>query len=103
MTLSGASSVTAVLIIAFGVFVMYTRFKNWFSSNLPIIFYLVFFSFMRSFDGVIPFWLMCASFGLALILRFEFMNNGFSKFIKFAELGTLGTMLYLSSTLVVRF
>ena len=48
MNLSNASSVTAVLIIAFGVFVMYTQWKNWFDSNLPIIFYVVFFGFMQS-------------------------------------------------------
>ncbi len=48
MNLSNAASVTAVLIIAFGVFVMYTQWKNWFDSNLPIIFYVVFFGFMRN-------------------------------------------------------
>ena len=52
MNLSNASSVTAVLLIAFGVFVMYTQWKNWFDSNLPIIFYVVFFGFMQSIDGV---------------------------------------------------
>ena len=51
MNLSNASSVTAVLLIAFGVFVMYTQWKNWFDSNLPIIFYVIFFSFMQSIDG----------------------------------------------------
>ena len=56
MNLSGTSSITAVLIIAFGLFVMYTQWKNWFDSNLPIIFYVVFFSFTESIDGgVVPF------------------------------------------------
>ena len=104
MILSNASSVTAVLLIAFGVFVMYTQWKNWFDSNLPIIFYVVFFSFMQSIDaGVVPFWLIIAGFGMTLILRFEFMNTGFTRLVKFLELGALGTMLYLSSTLLIRF
>jgi hypothetical protein len=104
MLLSTASSVTAVLLIAFGVFVMYTQWKNWFDSNLPIIFYVAFFSFTESIDaGVIPFWLMVAGFGMALVLRFEFMNTGFTRVVKFLELGTLGTLLYLSSTMLIRF
>ena len=92
------------MLIAFGVFVMYTQWKNWFDSNLPIIFYVGFFSFMQSVDaGVVPFWLIIAGFGMTLILRFEFMNTGFTRLVKFLELGALGTMLYLSSTLLIRF
>jgi hypothetical protein len=103
MTLSNASSVTAVLIIAFGVFVMYTQWKNWFDNNFSVIFYVVFFLFMKSIDGIVPNWLMLGGFGLALILRFEFMNNGFTKVVKYLELGALGTMLYLSGSMLVRF
>lgn len=103
MNLSNASSVTAVLIIGFGLFVMYIQWKNWFDSNLTLIFYVVFFTFMRSIDGVVPFWLTCAGFGLALLLRFEFMNTGFTRVIKYLELSALGAMLYLSSTMLVRF
>jgi hypothetical protein len=103
MYLSNAASVTAVLLIGFGVFVMYTQWKNWFDSNLTIIFYVLFFGFMKSIDGVVPFWLMCAGFGLAMVLRFEFMNTGFTRIVKFLELGTLGAMLYLSSTMLIRF
>jgi len=103
MNLSNASSVTAVLIIAFGVFVMYTQWKNWFDNNFSVIFYVVFFTFMKSIDGVVPTWLMISGFGLAMVLRFEFMNNGFTKVIKYLELGALGTMLYLSTTMLIRF
>jgi hypothetical protein len=103
MTLSNAAAVTAVLIIGFGVFVMYTQWKNWFDNNLAIIFYVIFFSFMKTVDGVVPSWLVFTGFGLALILRFEFMNTGFTKFIKYLELGTLGCMLYLSSTMLIHF
>jgi hypothetical protein len=102
MNLSNVSSVTAVLLIAFGLFVMYTQWKNWFDSNLPIIFYVVFFTFMQSIDGVVPFWLIATGFGLALVLRFEFMNTGLTRVVKFLELGALGTMLYLSSTMLIR-
>ena len=103
MHLSSASSVTAVLIIAFGLFVMYTQWKNWFESNLSIIFYVIFFLFMKSVDGIVPSWLLLAGFGLALLLRFEFMNTGFTRVVKYLELGALGAMLYLSTTMLIRF
>lgn len=104
MALSNASSVTAVLIIAFGVFVMYTQWKNWFDSNLSVIFYVVFFMFMKGVDAsVVPNWLMLAGFGLAMVLRFEFMNTGLTRVVKYLEIGALGAMLYLSSTLLIRF
>ncbi len=103
MNLSNAASVTAILIIAFGLFVMYTQWKNWFDSNLPIIFYVVFFGFMQSIDGGVPFWLICVGFGLALVLRFEFMNTGLTRVVKFLEMGALGAILYLSTTMLVRF
>jgi hypothetical protein len=103
MNLSNASSVTAILLIGFGLFIMYTQWKNWFDSNLTIIFYVLFFGFMQSVDGTVPFWLMCTGFGLAMILRFEFMNSGFTRVIKFLELGALGAMLYISTTMVVSF
>ena len=102
MNLSNASSVTAVLLIGFGIFVMYTQWKNWFDSNLPIIFYVIFFAFIQSVDGAVPFWLICAGFGLALVLRFEFMNSGLTQVVKYLELGALGAMLYLSSTMLIR-
>lgn len=104
MNLSNASSVTAVLIIAFGVFVMYTFWKNWFDSNLSVIFYVVFFMFMKGIEAAaVPSWLIITGFGLALVLRFEFMNTGFTRFVKYLELGALGVMLYLSATMLIRF
>lgn len=102
MNFSAASSVTAILIIALGVFVMYTRMKNWFDSNVPIIFYVVFLMYMGSLGDHVPFWLSCAAFGLGLMLRFEFMNAVATRIVKFLELGALGTMLYLSTTAVLR-
>lgn len=102
MHVSGASQVTLGLLILFGLFVAYTRIKNWFDSNLPIIFYIVLIAYMQSTEGAVPFWLIGAGLALALILRFEFMNNGFTRVVKFLELGTLGVMLYLSTGMLLQ-
>jgi hypothetical protein len=102
MQLSGASEVTLGLLILFGLFVVYTRLKNWFDSNLPIIFYVVLIAYMHRTDGSVPFWLIGTGLALALILRFEFMNNGFMRVVKFLELGALGGMLYLSTGMLLQ-
>jgi hypothetical protein len=100
MHVTGASQVTLGLLILFGLFVIYTRFKNWLQSNVPIFFYILLFAYMQN-DGSVPFWLFCAGFALALMLRFEFMNNGFTRFVKFLEVSTLGVMLYLSAGMLL--
>ena len=100
MHVSGASQVTLGLLILFGLFVVYTRFKNWFQSNIPIFFYIVLFAYMQN-DGSVPLWLICTGFALALLLRFEFMNNGFTRVVKFLELSALGVMLYLSASMLL--
>jgi hypothetical protein len=100
MHVTGASQVTLGLLILFGLFVIYTRFKNWLQSNVPIFFYILLFAYMQN-DGSVPFWLICAGFALALMLRFEFMNNGFTRFVKFLEVSTLGVMLYLSAGMLL--
>ena|SRR5579859_3778615 len=96
MHLSGASEITLGLLILFGLFVVYTRMKNWLDSNVPVLFYILFLAYMQSNDGSVPFWLSCVGCGLALMLRFEFMNTAFTKGVKFLELSALAVMLYLS-------
>jgi hypothetical protein len=98
---SGATEVTLGLLILFGLFVAYTRMKNWLDSNVPIIFYVLLILFMQANEGSVPFWLICAGCGLALMLRFEFMNAAFTKGIKFLEMSALAVMLYLSFNMLI--
>jgi hypothetical protein len=100
MHLSGASAVTLGLLILFGLFVIYTRLKNWLDSNLPIFFYIFLFAYMQN-DSSVPLWLMCTGLALGLILRFEFMNNGFTRVVKFLEVSALGVMIYLSAGMLL--
>jgi hypothetical protein len=101
MHLSSASEVTLGLLIVFGLFVVYTRLKNWLDSNVPIIFYVLLVGFMQSNDGAVPFWLACIGCALALVLRFEFMNAGVTRAVKYLELSALAVMLYLSASMLI--
>jgi hypothetical protein len=101
MHVSGASQISLGLLILFGLFVVYTRFKNWLQSNVPIFFYILLIAYMQSNEGAVPFWLICIGFALGLMLRFEFMSNGFTRVVKFLELSALGVMLYLSASMLI--
>ena len=101
MHITSDAAVTTGLLVAFALFVIYIRLKNWFDSNVPIFFYIILIGYMASIDGAIPFWLTCAGFGLTLILRFEFMNTGFTRAVKFLEIGALAAMIYLSVGMIL--
>ncbi len=99
--MNSASEVTLGLLIIFGLFVAFTRLKNWLDSNVPIFFYVLFFMYMQANEGSVPLWLTCTSCAFALLLRFEFMNAAFIRGVKFLELGALGVMLYLSFGMLI--
>jgi hypothetical protein len=96
-----ALNVTTALIVAFALFVIYTRLKNWLDSNVPIFFYVVLIAYMKSVDGSVPLWLMLTGFGLSLVLRFEFMNVTFARVVKVLELCALGGIIYLCIRMIL--
>ncbi|HXA68490.1 MAG TPA: hypothetical protein VNV82_25225 [Bryobacteraceae bacterium] len=98
---SDALTVTTALIVAFALFVVYTRLKNWLDSNVPIFFYVILIAFMKSVDGEVPLWLMLTAFALGLVLRFEFMNVTFARVVKVFELCALGTIIYFCVRMIL--
>jgi hypothetical protein len=101
MHLDSASEITLGLLILFGLFVAFTRLKNWLDSNIPLFFYVLLIGYMWKTEGSVPLWLIYTGCALALMLRFEFMNNGFTRIVKFLELGALGVILYLSAGMLI--
>src|SRR5579863_8084998 len=94
-------TVTTALIVAFAIFVIYVRLKNWLQSNVPIFFYIILIAYMRSIEGSVPFWLSCTGCGLTFLLRFEFMNDRLIGFVKILEMGVLGTIIYLAMRMIL--
>ena len=95
-------TVTTALMVAFALFVIYVRMRNWMDSNIPLFFYLLMIVYMRAVDGIVPLWLMGAGLGLTLVLRFEFINTWLTKVVKFFEFCALGWMIYLSMRMVLQ-
>jgi phosphoglycerol transferase MdoB-like AlkP superfamily enzyme len=98
---SDALTVTTALMVAFALFVIYTRFKNWLDSNVPIFFYVILIAFVKSVDGTVPLWLMLAAFALGLVLRFEFMNVTFARVVKVFELCALAAIIYFCVQMIL--
>jgi hypothetical protein len=96
-----ALNVTTALIVAFALFVIYTRFKNWLDSNVPIFFYVILIAYMKAVEGTVPLWLMLTAFALALVLRFEFMNVTFARIVKVVELCALGAIIYFCVQMIL--
>lgn len=96
------TGVTTLLFIAFAVFVVYTRIRNWLDSNIPIFFYILSIVYISVLGDRLPPWVVYVGFGLGLLLRFEFMNPNFTRFIKAIEFCVLGAIVYLCLGEVVR-
>lgn len=95
-------TVTTALLVAFALFVIYIRLKNWLDSNVPLFFYVLMIAYMRAVDGGVPLWLVFAGFGMTMLLRFEFMSPFFTKAVKFLEICALGAMIYLGMRMVLQ-
>lgn len=96
----GTYSFTTGLLMAFGAFILYIRAKNWTDSNVPLFFYVALIAYMNAIGGGIPLWLMFASFGFTLLLRFEFMNSFFVSMVRALEMLTLTIIIYLGLRMV---
>ena len=96
-----ALTVTTALIVAFALFVIYTRLKNWLDSNVPIFFYVILIAYIKAVEGTVPLWLMLTAFALALVLRFEFMNVTFARIVKIVELCALGAIIYFCVEMIL--
>jgi hypothetical protein len=96
-------SVTTLLLVAFALFVIYIRTKNWLDSNVPIIYYVAMIIYVKSIDNPrLPLWVVLVGFALGGLLRFEFMNTVFTRIIKILEMATLAVIIYLSLAMILQ-
>jgi hypothetical protein len=92
----------AVLVSALAAVAVLMLMKKRFDSNLPLLFYFFAIPFTSMFERPIHPAIMFGSLAFALLLRFEFMGMGFTKFIAFLTAVGLCVMTYalLSETMV---
>lgn len=84
------TNMTEVLLIALAVWAALVLWKRKLDSNLPLLFYMLLLTFTNATERTINTYLLCTGLGLALMLRFEFLNSGFTKLVLMLEFVALG-------------
>ena len=80
-------NMTTMLVVAVAIVALVFLFRGRYDSNLPLLFYGVTLVLTSSTDRSLNAYLLYFGVAVALLLRFEFMGKGFTKFI-----GVLNTL-----------
>ncbi len=83
-------NMTTLLVVALAVFAMAFLLRGHYTSNLPLLFYAAALTINAMTDRSVNMWVMYVGLALALILRFEFMGAGFTKFIAILTSSAIG-------------
>lgn len=75
------TNMTAVLVIALAVAAVIMLSRKRYDSNLPLLFYFFALVFANYFDRPVNPNLMYSGLALVLLLRFEFLGPGVTKFV----------------------
>ena len=96
------TNMTELLVVVLALVAIVMLMRKRYDSNLPLLFYFVAVIFTSMADRPVNPYIMYGSLVCALVLRFEFMNTGFSKFIAFCTtIGLSATaFVMISDTLV---
>jgi len=90
-----------LLVVVLGVFAVVMMMRKRYNSNVPLLFYLAALVFTTSTDRIVNPYIMYSGLCFALLLRFEFMGEGFSKFIAFLAGGSLCVVAWVMITDVI--
>jgi hypothetical protein len=74
-------NLTTLLVVALAVVAVVYLAKGAYASNLPLLFYAAALTMTAMTDRSVNIWVLYVGLAFALILRFEFMGTGFTKFI----------------------
>jgi hypothetical protein len=74
-------NMTTLLVVGLAVVAVVYLFRGVYTSNLPLLFYAAALTMSTMTDRSVNIWVLYVGLAFALILRFEFMGTGFTKFI----------------------
>jgi hypothetical protein len=96
------TNMVAVLVSSLAFVGVAMLLRKRYDSNIPLLFYVFAVPFTTMFDRPVHPYLLYGGVAFALLLRFEFMGPGFTKFIAFLATLGLGGMIWalLSETMV---
>ncbi len=85
---------TTMLVLCLGIWAMSAVSKQRHDLNLPLIFYAVILIFNRMFDRGLDVRLILLGIALAALIRFEFLNKAFTKWISYTEIAVLVLIIW---------
>jgi hypothetical protein len=84
------TNMTILLVVALAIIAIVLVSRGRYNSNLPLLYYSAALTLSTLTDRGLPPILLYSGIAFALILRFEFMGKGFTKFIGFATSCAMG-------------
>ena len=88
-------NITTLLVASLAIVAMVLLMKKKYDSNLPLLFYFVALIFTNMSDRSVNPYLMVAGLAFALLLRFEFLNPGFTKVMAGLTTISMGVIVYV--------
>ena len=89
-----AANVTTLMVFALGVWAMFVASNQKSDANLPLIFYATLMGFNRWFELGIDMSIILVAIALAMLIRFEFLNKAFIKWITYTEMAVMAVLLW---------
>jgi len=83
-------NMTMLLVVALAVIAVVVLVRGRYGSNLPLLFYAVSLVMAVTTDRGLNIYVQYIGLSLALLLRFEFMSKGFTKFVAFLTGAAIG-------------
>jgi predicted membrane protein len=88
-------NMTELLIAILAAVAVFMLMRKKYDSNLPLLFYFFALLFFNLSDREVNQYLMYSGLAFALLLRFEFMNQGFAKIVSFFAGSSLCLIIYV--------
>jgi hypothetical protein len=85
-------NITTLLLVAFAIYVLYFLSKRRLDSNLPVLFFIGVAIFTNFTGRQVDTYLFAGGLVMALVLRFEFLNNIFTRFVLLLEMLTIAAI-----------
>ena len=92
---ANSENITELLVALLAVVAMVLLVKKKYDSNLPLLFYFVALIFTNMTDRSVNPYLLVVGLAFALLLRFEFLNPGFTKIMAGLTTLSLGVIVYV--------
>jgi hypothetical protein len=91
-------NMTTLVLVALAMVGIVMVLRKRYDSNLPLFFYFVVLVFTNATDRELNPFLLYTGLAFALLLRFEFMNRGFSKVVAWFASGAMGLICFVFLT-----